>query len=126
MTGGAAFGQLASRLPDGGVAVSAARLIERGTRAAVLYVPGLFRFDLTPGREAFTVSLRELCEAPMRWVADPETVDGFRRGTREPMVFRGGINLPDAKLSIGLQALSAADEDQGAVHIVATAAVRMA
>ena len=125
MVGGAAFGQLASRLPDGGVAVSAARLIERGARAAILYVPGLFRFDLMPGREAFSVSLRELCAAPMRWEADAGTVDGFRREKNEPMVFRGGIQLPDARLSVGLQALSAADEDQGAVHVVATAAVRV-
>jgi ribosomal protein L11 methyltransferase len=125
MLGGAAFGQLATSLPDGGVTLSAARLIERGTRAAILYVPGLFRFDLMPGREAFSVSLRELCDAPMRWEAEGSTVDGFRREKSDPMVFRGGINLPDARLSIGLQALTAADEDQGAVHIVATAAVRV-
>jgi ribosomal protein L11 methyltransferase len=125
MLGGAAFGQLATALPGGGVTLSAARLVERGARAAILYVPGLFRFDLMPGREAFSVSLRELCDAPMRWEADGSTVDGFRRDKTEPMVFRGGINLPDARLSIGLQALSAADEDQGAVHIVATAAVRV-
>lgn len=125
MRGGQAFGQLAARLEDGGVAISAARLIERGRRAAILHVPGLFRFDLMPGREAFSVSLRELCDAPMRWEADPETVDGFRREKSDPMVFRGGIQLPDARLGIGLQALSAADEDQGAVHIVATAAVRV-
>jgi ribosomal protein L11 methyltransferase len=125
MRGGAAFGQLAARMEDGGVAISAARLIERGSRAAILYVPGLFRFDLMPGREAFSVTLRELCDAPMRWEADPGTVDGFRRDKSEPMVFRGGIQLPDARLSIGLQALTAADEDQGAVHIVATAAIRV-
>jgi ribosomal protein L11 methyltransferase len=125
MHGGARFGQLASPLPDGGVAVSAARLVERGARAAILYLPGLFRFDLMPGREAFSVSLRELCDAPMRWEADADTVDGFRREKSEPLVFRGGIQLPDARLSIGLQALSAADEDQGAVHVVATAAVRV-
>ena len=124
MQGGAVFGQLASALPEGGVSVSAARLVERGARAAILYVPGLFRFDLMPGREAFSVSLRELCDAPMRWEADPGTVDGFRREKTEPLVFRGGIQLPDGRLSIGLQALSAADEDQGAVHVVATAAVR--
>ena len=125
MAGGAAFGQLASPLEGGGVAVSAARLVERGARAAILHVPGLFRFDLMPGREAFSVSLRELCDAPMRWEADAGTVDGFRRAKDEPMVFRGGIQLPDARLSVGLQALSAADEDQGAVHVVATAAVRV-
>jgi ribosomal protein L11 methyltransferase len=125
MSGGAAFGQLAGRLEGGGIAVSAARLVERGARAAILYVPGLFRWDLTPGREAFGVTLRELCDTPMRWEADPGTIDGFRRGMGEPMIFRGGINLPDAKLSVGLQALTAADEDLGAVHIVATTAVRV-
>jgi ribosomal protein L11 methyltransferase len=125
MRGGAAFGQLAGRLDDTGIAVSAARLVERGTRAAILYVPGLFRWDLTPGREAFGVTLRELCDTPMRWEADPGTIDGFRRGVGEPMIFRGGINLPDARLSVGLQALTAADEDLGAVHVVATTAVRI-
>src|SRR3712207_8857868 len=56
-------------------------------------------FPYTTLSRSFSVSLRELCDAPMRWEADAGTVDGFRREKDEPMVFRGGIQLPDARLS---------------------------
>ena len=45
---GAAHGQLASPLGDGGLAVSAHKLVEEGARALLLYVPGLLRIDVRP------------------------------------------------------------------------------
>ena len=47
-TAGAALGQLACALPEGGLLVSASRLVEFNVRAPILIAPGLFRLDLTP------------------------------------------------------------------------------
>ena len=48
---GAALGQLACALDDGGLLITASRLVEFGARAAILLAPGLFRLDLTPQEE---------------------------------------------------------------------------
>lgn len=121
---GAALGQLATRLPDGGMVVSSSRTVEIGARAALVYVPGLFRFDLTPQHETLGVSLRAVVPVPVTWEADAETFDGFRRGTGEPIMFRGRFELPDGPLGVWIQVMTVSDDDQGAAHIIAKAAVR--
>jgi hypothetical protein len=59
---GGAFGQLAARLPGGGLLLSAARLVEFNVRATILLAPGLFRLDLTPQEETLGVLTRPLCD----------------------------------------------------------------
>ena len=59
-TDGAALGQLACSLDDGGLLITASRLVEFGARAAILLAPGLFRLDLTPQEETLGLYPRVL------------------------------------------------------------------
>jgi hypothetical protein len=122
---GAAFGQLACALPEGGLLISAARLVEFGVRATVLLAPGLFRLDLTPQEETLGVATRPLTSHPVRWAADQSTWDGYREaGALAPLELTARFELPDGALAGRLQILSFADGDAGAVHFVAKAELR--
>ena len=122
---GAAFGQLASALPAGGLLLSASRLVELGVRATVLLAPGLFRLDLTPREEALGVVTRPLTSYPVRWSADESTWDGYRDadGAR-PLELVGRFELPEGALTGAVRILSFADHDAAAVHFVAKAEIR--
>lgn len=121
-----ALGQLATRLPDGGMVISSSRTVEAGSRAALVYVPSLFRFDVTPQHETLGVAMRALVPVPSRWEADADTFDGFRRAGAEPVSFRGGYDLPDGTISIRIEAMAVPDDDQGAAHFVVKTVVRPA
>ena len=66
---GAALGQLACALPDGGLLITASRLVEFGARAAILLAPGLFRLDLTPQEETLGLYPRTLGGWESEWRA---------------------------------------------------------
>jgi len=53
-------GQLETRLPDGGLALSSARELPTGARVAVLLAPGLFRLDLRHLEDTLKISIRNL------------------------------------------------------------------
>ena len=119
---GAAFGQLACALPDGGLLISAARLVEFNVRATILLAPGLFRLDLTPQEETLGVLTRPLTAHPVHWRADQSTWDGYRdAGGVAPLELHGLFELPDGPIAGRLHILSFADGDAGAVHFVAKA-----
>jgi hypothetical protein len=123
---GAAFGQLASRLPRGGLLISAARLVEFNCRAAILIAPGLFRFDLTPLQETLGVAPRPLGEHSLHWEAEESSWDAYReQSSREaPLELRGVVDIPDDPLLAWVHVLSFTDRDAGAVHFVAKAEIR--
>ena len=122
---GAAFGQLASVLPGGGLLISAARLVELGVRAPVLLAPGLFRLDLTSQEETLGVVTRPLTSHPVHWHADQSTWDGYRdAGAVAPLELTARFELPDGALAARLHILSFSDADAGAVHFVAKAELR--
>ena len=122
---GAAFGQLACALPDGGLLISASRLVELGVRATVLLAPGLFRLDLTPRDEALGVVTRPLTSHPVRWRADQSTWDGYRDADGGgPLELHGRFELPDGAISGAVRILSFADHDAAAVHFIAKAEIR--
>jgi len=120
---GARFGQLACALPDGGLLISAARLIEFNFRATVLLVPGLFRLDLTPLQETLGIVPRQLTEYPVQWRAEESTWDGYRDQENTPMELRALFEEPDGPLLAWLHVLSFTDRDASAVHFVAKAEV---
>jgi len=124
---GAPFGQLAAALPQGGLLLSASRLVEIGVRATILLAPGLFRLDLTPQEETLGVLTRALTSHPIRWRADQSTWDGYRdAGGVAPLELHALFELPDGPLTGWLHILSFTDRDAGAVHFVAKAEVRAA
>jgi len=123
---GAAWGQLATRLPGGGLLISSARLVEFNCRAAILIAPRLFRFDLTPQQETLGVAPRPLGEHNLHWQADESSWDAYRNpASRDaPLELRGVVHLPDDPLLVWLHVLSFTDRDAGAVHFVAKAEIK--
>ncbi len=122
---GAAFGQLACRLPDGGLLISAARLVEFNVRAPILLAPGLFRLDLTPQEETLGVMTRPLTDHPVQWRADQSTWDGYRdAGGVAPLELNALFTFPDGPLVAWIHILSFTDRDAAAVHFIAKAELR--
>jgi hypothetical protein len=123
---GAAFGQLACTLPDGGLLISASRLVEFNVRATILLAPGLFRLDLTPQEETLGVLTRPLTGHPVHWRADQSTWDGYRDAAGvAPLELHGLFDLPDGPLTGWLHIVSFTDRDAAAVHFVAKAELRV-
>ena len=122
---GAALGQLACALPEGGMLISASRLVEFGVRATILLAPDLFRLDLTPQEETLGVLTRPLTSHPVRWRADQSSWDGYREGDEAaPLELSARFELPDGPLTGRLRILSFTDSDAAAVHFVAKAEIR--
>jgi hypothetical protein len=123
---GAAWGQLATRLPGGGLLISSARLVEYNHRAAILIAPGLFRFDLTPQQETLGVAPRPLGEHNLHWQAEESSWDAYRNpASRDaPLELRGVVDLPGDPLLTWVHVLSFTDRDAGAVHFVAKAEIK--
>ena len=122
---GAAWGQLAAVLPDGGLLISSARLVEFNVRAPILLAPGLFRLDLTPQEETLAVHTRPLTKHPVHWRADESAWDGYRNADQtEPLEMTGIFVLPEFSVMAWLHILSFTDRDAGAVHFVAKTELR--
>ena len=122
---GAAIGQLASRLPDGGLLISASRLVEINCRAAILIAPGLFRLDLTPQQE--TLGVRRGRSASTACTGRPRRRRGTPTASRPPgraaRAARAGRHPGDPMLA-WVHVLSFTDRDAAAVHFVAKAELR--
>jgi hypothetical protein len=117
---GAALGQLACALPNGGLLITASRLVEFGCRAAVLLAPGLFRLDLTPQEETLGLYPRPLCDFAVEWRAGEETWDGYRDPAGPgPMELHGRFDAPDGPLVAWVHMLSFTERDALAAHFVA-------
>jgi len=125
---GAALGQLASGLPDGGLLIAASRLVELNVHATVLLAPGLLRLDLTPQQETLGVITRPLTADPVRWRADQSAWDGYRDADADgvaPLELHARFELPDGPLVARLHVLSFTDRDAAAVQFVAKAELRV-
>lgn len=122
---GAALGQLACALPEGGLLISASRLVEFNVRATILLAPGLFRLDLTPQEETLGVLTRPLTDHPVHWRAEQSTWDGYRDAAGvAPLELHALWQLPGGPVAGWLHILSFTDRDAAAVHFVAKAELR--
>jgi len=123
---GAAIGQLATRLPGGGLLLSSSRLVEFNCRAAILIAPRLFRFDLTPQQETLGVAPRPLGDHGLHWEAEEASWDAYReqKSREAPLELRGLIDIPDDPLLAWVHVLSFTDRDAGAVHFVAKCEIK--
>jgi hypothetical protein len=74
---GAVHGQIASRLPDGGLALSGHKVVEEGARALLLYVPGLMRIDVLPLEDGLQVIPRVLADAGLRWEVEESALTEY-------------------------------------------------
>ena len=121
---GAALGQLACSLDDGGLLITASRLVEFGARAAILLAPGLFRLDFTPQEETLGLYPRVLGPYEVDWRAGEESWDGYRDPSGP-----APIELVGTFAELGLRAwihvLSFTERDAMATHFVAKAEIRV-
>jgi hypothetical protein len=122
---GAALGQLACELPDGGLLIATSRLVEFGARAAILLAPGLFRLDFTPQEETLGLYPRPLGPWEAEWRAGEDTWDGYRdpKGPG-PIELIGRFDVPDDPLVVWIHVLSFTERDALATHFVAKAEIR--
>jgi hypothetical protein len=123
---GAGLGQLACALPDGGLLITASRLVEFGARAAILLAPGLFRLDFTPQEETLGLYPRPLGPWEVDWRAGESTWDGYRdpRGPG-PIELAGIFTVPGGTLTAWIHVLSFTERDALATHFVAKAEIRL-
>ena len=122
---GAALGQLACELPDGGLLITASRLVEFGARATILLAPALFRLDFTPQEETLGLYPRALGPWEVEWRANERTWDGYRdpKGPG-PIELAGRFEVPGATLNAWIHVLSFTERDALATHFVAKAEIR--
>jgi hypothetical protein len=119
---GAALGQLACALEDGGLLITSSRLVEFGARAAILLAPGLFRLDLTPQEETLGLYPRVLGPWEVDWRAAEESWDGYRDPSGPaPIELHGTF---DGRLTAWIHVLSFTERDALATHFVAKAEIR--
>jgi hypothetical protein len=122
---GAALGQLAARLPGGGLLITASRLVEFGVRAAILLAPGLFRLDLTPQEETLGLYPRPLGDHEVEWRAGEATWDGYRDPTGPgPVELVGQFDVGGQTLAAWIHILSFTERDALATHFVAKCEIR--
>jgi hypothetical protein len=127
---GAIHGQLASALPDGGLALSCHKLVDDGARTLLLLVPGLFRLDVRPVEDTLQVMTRSLHALPIAWRAEDLPEEHLGRGyaeRTEPSTLAFRLHLPDDPPIGGMVRLaSTADRAAGITHFVAHAVLRAA
>ena len=80
---GAAHGQLASAMPDRGLALSGHKVVEEGARALLLQVPGLVRIDVRPLEDGLQVIPRVLRDVELGWEIDEEAVTDYGKTAEE-------------------------------------------
>lgn len=80
---GAAHGQLASALSDGGLALSGHKVVEEGARALLLHVPGLLRIDVRPLEDGVQVIPRALRDVELGWEVDAEAITDYGKTAEE-------------------------------------------
>ena len=120
---GAALGQLACQLDDGGLLITASRLVEFGARAAILLAPGLFRLDFTPQEETLGLYPRVLGPWEVDWRAGEESWDGYRDPSGPAPIELVGV-FSELGVRAWIHVLSFTERDALATHFVAKAEIR--
>src|SRR3954447_23475350 len=80
---GERHGQLASATPDGGLSVTAHKLVEEGARALLVHVPGLVRIDVRPLEDGLQVIPRALLPVRVAWEVDADQLTEYGKKAEE-------------------------------------------
>jgi hypothetical protein len=127
---GAIHGQLASALPEDGLALSCHKLVDDGARTLLLLAPGLFRLDVRPVEDTLQVMTRSLHALPIQWAAEELPEEHLGRGyadRTEPSTLSFRLLLPeDRPIGGRVRLASTADRGRGLTHFVAHAILRRA
>jgi hypothetical protein len=114
-------GQLSSRLPAGGLALSCAKPIEEGARAALLLAPGLFRLDVCPREDTLKLYVRNLGDGPCDWSEGGRPLVLAASGAPGVSGHTLHIELGDRRADVLISATR--DIERGLMHFVAQAEV---
>ena len=122
----ARHGQLASALPDRGLALSCHKLVEDGARTQILHVPGLFRLDVRPVEDTLQVTTRSLHPRPTRWSTSQAPFTDYGGEAAEPSVhgFSFVVDAEPHPIAGRISLASTLDRAGGVTHFVAHAIVR--
>jgi hypothetical protein len=121
----APHGQLASALPEGGLALSCHKLVEDGARTQILHVPGLFRLDVRPVEDTLQVTTRSLHAAPTRWSTSETQFTEYGESAEPSVVgFAFVVDAEPDPLAGRISVASTLDRESGVTHFVAHAIVR--
>ena len=107
-----------------GLALGACRAIEHGARASLLYVPDLFRVDVTRNSDSVKVEARGLAGCPFQHVygiartGDANDPGGFRAHGLDPVELWMAFVLPDPIVAMAVLGILTLD-DLRAAHVVA-------
>ena len=114
-------GQLAAPLAGGGLALSCAKAIEEGARAALLLAPGLFRLDITPLEDTLKLQVRNLSPGPCAWSdgGHPLVLLAFDGPAISAHTLRVDVDGRRANVLIS----ATRDTERGRIHSVAQATV---
>ena len=114
-------GQLSSPLAGGGLALSHAKAIEEGARAALLLAPGLFRLDVCPREDTLKIQVRNLSGGACAWTegGQPLVLLAFDGPAISAHALRIDVDGRSAKVLIS----ATRDTARGRMHFVAQAVV---
>jgi hypothetical protein len=117
-------GQLTSSLPDGGIALSCAKAIEEGARAALLLAPGLFRLDISPREDTLKIQVRNLSNGPCEWAdgGQPLVLLAFDGPAISAHTLRIEVDGQHAAVIVS----ATRDTERGRMHFVAQACIAAA
>jgi hypothetical protein len=119
---GRPHGQLVSAV-EGGLVLSAHKLVEIGARALLLIVPGVFRFDARPEEDSLQVMTRALgAQAPL-WEAVDNPPEAYG-DERSDAPYRAGWRFAGAGLEGRVELITTLDLAAGARHFALHAVVR--
>ena len=112
-------GQLSSSLAGGGLALSHAKPIEEGARAALLLAPGLFRLDVCPREDTLKIQVRNLSGGACSWQdgGQPLVVLAFDGPAISAHTLRIDVDGRSAKVLLS----ATRDTERGRMHFVAQA-----
>jgi hypothetical protein len=118
--------QLASALPEGGLALSCHKLVEDGARTQMLHLPGVFRLDVRPVEDTLQVTTRSLHERPTRWTTAETPFTDYGGESPEPSVvgFSFVVDAEPHPIAGRISLASTLDRDNAVTHFVAHAIVR--
>jgi hypothetical protein len=117
-------GQLSSRLAAGGLALSCAKSVEEGARAALLLAPGLFRVDVSPREDTLKVQVRNLSDGTCEWSEGGQPLVVAASGGPAVSAHTVRIDLGDRRADVLISARR--DVERAVMHFVAQAEVSAA
>jgi hypothetical protein len=117
-------GQITAELPGGALALSTAKTVEEGARAALLLAPGLFRLDVHPLEDTLHLLVRALGNTPVQWRVEGQVAQRVAPAAVALQPGAHAISLQAGDRHAEITIALTRDPDEGLTHFVAQARIR--